>query len=80
MMSTKIKRALRIAVRAYLSGAVVIATYLVWSALDGGALERQHPDWVIALLGFTAYVVFWPIVLGVLLLQVLGVFRGPFEW
>jgi hypothetical protein len=80
MMSTKITRALRIAVGAYLSGAVVTATYLVWSAIDGGALERQHPHWVIALLGFAAYVAFWPIALCILLLQVLGVFRGPFEW
>jgi hypothetical protein len=46
MMSTKIKRALRIAVGAYLSGGVVVATYLVWSVIDGGidgsALERQQ--------------------------------------
>ena len=79
-MSTKITRALQSAVGVYLSGAVVMATYLVWFALDGGALERQHTHWAIALLGFVAYVAFWPIVLDVLLLQVLGVFRSPFEW
>jgi hypothetical protein len=44
----KITRALRSAVGAYLSGAVVMATYLVWSALDDGTLEQQHPHWVIA--------------------------------
>jgi hypothetical protein len=76
------KPALLYGLRAYLIGAALMSSYLVWSAISGGALERTHSarDWLMIVLFYTAYVGFWPIPLMIIFPGIIGILHIPIEF
>jgi hypothetical protein len=71
-------RPLKWVMRGYLVGAAAMAIDLFWSAIEGGALERQHGarDWLIIALGYATYMALWPIAVIIILLMYFGIIHG----
>jgi hypothetical protein len=76
------QQAFRLGLRIYLVGAALMAIYLSWMAVSGGALDRHHGprDWLVIVVGYAAYVALWPVALIIVLLMYLGLVHGPIEW
>src|ERR1700692_4744449 len=75
------KRTLRYVFGVYLIGAALVAIYLVWSAIDGGALERHHDarGWLMIALFYLAASAFWPVGMVIFLLQYFGITHRTLE-
>ena|ERR1700674_2217943 len=75
------KRTLRYVFGIYLIGAALVAIYLVWSAIDGGALERHHDarGWLRIALFYLAASAFWPVDMVIFLLQYFGIMHRTLE-
>jgi len=58
-------------------GAGVTLAYLAWSAVDGGAVRREHHDWPMIAVFYGAATLGWPLLWLILALLVTGLVRGP---
>jgi len=76
-MQKKPWQGLRLSLQIYMLGIVLMTGFNLWSAIQNGALDRQHDDWlqIIGFYGLTALA--WPVVLIGGTLVFFGAIRSP---